>query len=776
MLRSVIRYCLFFLFTLSAFNALAQSGVVKGFVYDRASGEPVIFSIVHLEGTTYGVMTDVNGYFSLTQVKPGDYTLVATQVGYDTVSTPITVGVDAVLQKKLYLRQIGRQIQEVKVRGTRTNRRTQISAGSTTITPAEIKLLPSAGGESDVTQFLQVVPGVTFTGDQGGQLYIRGGAPSQTGILLDGTTIYNPFHTIGLYSIFETDAIRNVEVQSAGFSAQYGNRTSAILDIRTKDGNRNRLAGKASISPVMARIMLEGPIIKPKNDDQGGMTFLLAAKHSYLNQTSKSLYSGLGGGFKYGLPYAFTDVYGKVTLSGSNGSKLNLFAFGDDDRAQFLDVTNGQTTADFRWKSFGGGTNFVVSPSGTSSLISGRFSYSKYNIDYDEAANRSRTSGIDNFEANIEFTNYLPGYSQLRYGVEASGFHTTLNYVNEFGSTTDLDRRNTLAALYVLFRKNFSEKFIMEPSIRGQYYATLNKFSPEPRLGLKYLITPNVRLKAAGGLYSQNIISTKSDRDIVNFFTGFLLSPDKKVNDVNGNPIEYNLLKAWHALGGIEVDIADVEFNLEPWYKKFTQNIELNRFKQFSSDPDFVGEVGDAYGIDLSAKYAVDRLYLWGAVSYQKITRTTRNTITNTVQTYPPPFDRRINANFLGAYRFGKTKDLEVSLRYNVGSPFPFTQTQGFYEDVNLVSSGVGGNYLQQNGQLGLLYADQINGGRLSWFHRVDVSAKKRFQLTKNANLETTFAITNVANRDNIFYVNRVSNTRVYQLPIFPSLNVTLNF
>ena len=147
------------------------------------------------------------------------------------------------------------------------------------------------------------------------------------------------------------------------------------------------------------------------------------------------------------------------------------------------------------------------------------------------------------------------------------------------------------------------------------------------------------------------------------------------------------------------------------------------------------------------------------------------------VQTYPPPFDRRINLNLLAAYTAGKKKDWEVSLRYNLGSPFPFTQTQGFYENVNLAPNG---NFDQdpmaQNGQPGILYSQDINGGRLSSYHRLDFSLRKKFALSTTSNIETTLGVTNVYDRNNIFYVNRISGTRVYQLPVFPSINVTWNF
>jgi hypothetical protein len=762
-------------------NANAQNGTIKGFVYDKASGEPMIFINVLLQGTKYGVQTDVNGYFSMS-VPAGKYTLFTTLLGYDTIRQSISLEPGEVITQKLFMGQKQLELQAVEISAKKVEKITQVNAGSITVTPKEMKLMPSAGGEPDIAQYLQVVPGVVFTGDQGGQLYIRGGSPAQTGILIDGVTIYNPFHSIGLYSVFETDAIRNVDVQTAGFNAQYGNRTSAILDVRTKDGNKNRLAGKVSASPIMARALLEGPLSRAKKEGGSSTTFLLSAKHSYLDQTSKSLLGGLGEPFKSGLPFSFTDLYGKVSFNGDNGSKLSLFGFNFDDRATILNPVTHIPDADLNWKAVGGGTTFVVTPGSSSALISGRFAYSKYNIDYNEFNYIPRTSGIEGFEGGLDFTYFLPSYSQLKYGIEVSGFHTDLTYPNSLGDPTRLDRRNTLAGVYAVYRQNFGNKFIFEPGFRLQYYSSISAMSPEPRIGMKYNITPGVRLKGAAGLYSQNIISTKSDRDIVNFFTGFILSPDEQVQNTNQELVQTNLQKAYHLLGGLEIDLGKVELNLEPWVKNFIRNFELSRIKALPSESNFVAGNGKAMGVDLSAKYNPNRLYIWAVVSYQNVTYETLLRENNTVDgkiykaSYNPPFDRRFNFNFVGAYTGGKKKDWEVSARYNVGSPFPFTQTQGFFEQVDPLANGLNTNPLQQNGNLGLIYSTEINGGRLSWYHRLDISAKKRFTLSEQSNIEATFSVTNAYNRKNIFYVNRIENTFVYQLPLFPSVNVTWNF
>jgi hypothetical protein len=290
-----------------------------------------------------------------------------------------------------------------------------------------------------------------------------------------------------------------------------------------------------------------------------------------------------------------------------------------------------------------------------------------------------------------------------------------------------------------------------------------------------------VRLKFATGVYSQDIISTKSDQDIVNLFTGFLLAPDAGISNANGNIVKSNLQTAYHGVTGIEVDVQKVELNFEPWVKYFGQVDELNNDKLSTTAPqniqghDFIAATGLAYGADLSAKYSYKRVYLWGAVGYQDVNYTSIDNQGN-VQTYPTPFDTRFNANIVAAYTAGKKKDWDISARFNIHAPFPFTQTQGFYE--NGVASGttLSGSPLTTNGSNGIIYANQINGGRLSWYHRLDVEVKKHFKISKKSNLDVTFAIINVYDRQNVFYVNRVTNQVNYQFPLFPSLNLTYTF
>src|SRR5690606_5160674 len=169
-------------------------------------------------------------------------------------------------------------------------------------------------------QYLQVLPGVVVTGDQGGQLYVRGGLPVQNKVLLDGMILYNPFHSLGLFSVFDNDIMKSADVYSAGFGAEYGGRTSSVMDFKTRDGNKNRTAGKISLSTFSAKANIEGPFKKLTDNVNTSASYVFSVKHSILPSTSKALYSYANPN---GLPFYYTDVYGKASLNSTGGSKIS---------------------------------------------------------------------------------------------------------------------------------------------------------------------------------------------------------------------------------------------------------------------------------------------------------------------------------------------------------------------------------------------------------------------------------------------------------------------
>jgi hypothetical protein len=582
--------------------------------------------------------------------------------------------------------------------------------------------------------------------------------------------IYNPFHSIGLFSVFDTDILRNADIYTGGFGAQYGGRISSVMDLTTRDGNKKRMAGKFGASTFGAKLMLEGPLVKQKDDNAGSVSFLISAKNSYLKQTSDLIYNYID---TTGLPFNYTDFYGKVSINSANGSKVNFYGFNFNDKVDYTDL------ASYLWNSSGAGANWVVIPGNNPVLLEGNFAYSTYHSEMNEGDLPSRSSEINGFNLGLSFTYFL-GKNEIKYGLEMLGFRTSFDFSNSVGRKISQQENTTELAGFVKYKLT-QGKLLFEPGIRVQYYASLSNFSPEPRLALKYNFTDRFRMKMAMGLYSQNLMSANTDRDVVNLFYGFLSGPDNLQSEFDGDKVKHKLQKSEHIILGAEVDpFKNVTVNVEVYYKNFSQLTNINRYKIFEDETgsysdkpeylrkDYIIENGDASGLDISLKFDDRKVYLWAVYSLAWVNR-----YDGQIE-YVPHYDRRHNVNLVSSYRFGNKQLWEFNARWNFGSGFPFTQTQGYYEKLTF-GQGAGTDYLTDNGFLGIQYA-ALNKARLPYYHRLDLSLMRRFELGKHSILELNLSVTNIYNRDNIFYVNRITGDKVYQLPIMPSFGLSLSF
>ena len=762
-------------FLLIGQSIFAQDGIIRGFVYEEETGEPAMFCNVVLEGTTYGASTDVNGYFLISKIEKGDYLLLVKYLGYDTVSFNVSIGEDDIISQNFFLKKSSVKLETVTVSAERTTDRTETKTSVVQVTPKQIKQIPSVGGQPDFAQYLQVIPGVVFTGDQGGQFYIRGGSPIQNKVMLDGLTIYNPFHSIGLFSVFETDLIRSADVYTGGFNAEYGGRLSSIMDIRYKDGNKKHISGTVGLSTFGARAVLEGPIVSQKAPDKGGASYIFSFKNSYLSESSKIFYSYID---ENGLPFDFADFYGKVTISAGNGSKVSFFGFNFNDN-----VKDYKAISDFGWTSSGGGANFVIIPGKSPVLVEGILAYSQYKSDINSSALSERNSYIGGFNGGFNFT-YFFGKDELKFGFDLEGYRTEYQFQNFLGTNIEQVENTTQLGVYAKYKATVG-KLIIEPGFRLMVYASLSEISPEPRLSMKYNATDWFRIKFAAGMYSQNFIAASSDRDVVNLFYGFLSGPENLPSTFDGSDVNSKIQKSDHVILGTEFDLTNsLSLNVEGYYKYFPQLTNINRFKIYDEKnpppgatdvetKDFIIEKGHAYGVDFMLKYDYRKLYVWLVYSYGYVDRE-YETANGEMVKYNPHFDRRNNINFVLSYVTGKKNQWEFGARWNYGSGFPFTQIQGFYEYLTF-PGGVNTDYVTENGELGIIYGD-LYTGRLPVYHRLDVNAKRNFYLGKNTKLVADISITNVYDRKNVFYVDIVTNEIVYQLPIMPSLGISLYF
>jgi hypothetical protein len=768
--KSLKYICFTLFFTLFFTNIHAQNAIIKGFIFEKETGNAVPYTNVYLKGTGLGSTADGNGNFVITKIPPGSYTLMIKSIGYDSISMLVTVKSGEVQTKKIALIKAAYTLKQFSITAEREMAQNETRTSVNYVTPKQIKQMPTIGGTPDLAQYLQVLPGVVFTGDQGGQLYIRGGSPIQNKVLLDGMVIYNPFHSIGLFSVFDTDIMKSADVYSGGFGAEYGGRVSSIMDIRTRDGNKKRVSGKIDVNTFGTKLLLEGPIVKYKDSTGSSISYIFSAKNSYLSQSSKLLYQYIDTA---GLPFDFKDFYGKVSINSSNGSKVNFFGFNFNDNVTYKSI------ADFKWTSSGGGMNFTLIPGSSPVIMDGAVAYSKYGITLDNKDGKPRSSDINGFNIGLGFT-YLMGKSSIKYGVEMLGFTTNYQFTNSSDLIYTQQENTTEMAGYVKYKGVFG-KFIFEPSFRTHFYASLGNISPEPRFSMKFNANDHLRFKMASGLYSQNLISASSERDVVNLFYGFLSGsnalPDKRFD---GTAVSGLIQKAQHIVLGVEWDVmSKLTVNLEGYIKNFSQITELNHRKIYedndanSNQPaylreDYVWESGVAKGVDFTAKYDLQKIYVWFVYSLGWVDRN------DGIIEYPTHYDRRHNINVLVSYMFGKLDQWQFDVRWNYGSGFAFSRTLGNYPELNF-NSNIGNNYTSTNESIGWLY-EETNGGRLPDFHRMDINLKYKYNFTERSTLEINVGATNIYDRANIFYFDRATKNRVNQLPFMPSVGVNWVF
>ena len=741
----------------------AQNTVLKGFTYDDSNGEVLPYCTVQLMGTSYGALSDSKGAFMINKIPKGTYAVKVSFLGYNDIIDTIRVRRDTVITKRYSLQPSSTTLDAVQIQGEGQRKEQETRTSVISVTPKDMSKMPAIGGQPDFAQYLQVLPGVISTGDQGGQLYVRGGTPVQNMLLLDGVLIYNPFHSIGIFSVFDMDIMSSADVYTGGFGAEFGGRISSVMDIQTRDGNKKHISGKVDVSNIQSQILLEGPLVKLKDNRKTALSFILSGKGSYLEPASKFFYPYVGND---GLPFSFWDLYGKLTLSTLNGTKLNVFGF------NFNDKVNYSSIAAYAWNNWGVGSNFQIVPGDVPITITGALAYSKYTCELDDKLYQPKSSTMDGFTFNLAFNYYL-GRSVLNVGVEAMGFNTQYIYHTQFGSKVNIEDHTTDLSFFAKFKYNFKNKLLLEPSFRLQYYYSLGQASPEPRLAIKYNILRNLRLKLAGGLYSQNLVAVTSDQDVVNLFNGFTSSPVSTEllasTMLNGSDeIKGRLQKSQHIILGLEYDpIPQISINLEGYFKNFSQLISVNRYKMFDEEPEFIWEKGKAYGGDVTVKYDNKGFYVWLVYSLGWVKRT------DGVVDYFPHFDRRHNVNLLLSYAFGKRRSWQIDARWNFGSGFPFTQTQAYYP--HYMPTNINDDYVSGNEDLYFMLAG-LNQARLPNYHRLDIGAKKKFHIGERNSLELSISFSNVYNYRNVFYVNRISNEVIYQLPFLYYFGLTWRF
>ncbi|MEA1877960.1 MAG: TonB-dependent receptor [Bacteroidota bacterium] len=747
----------------------AQVGRLKGFVLDASNGQPISSATIILKDSYRGVATDENGYFLFQRLPVGSVTLVIRSVGYTQRSLTVEIKPDEFTQVLIQINPVTIQLGEATISGTRQHWETTNTVSLYRLTPKTINRIPSITGSPDLGEFLQLIPGIIFTGDQGGQFYVRGGGPIHNLVKIDGMTVVNPFHSIGFVSVFDTETISQVDVYTAGFDARYGGRLSSVIDIRTRPGNRRNLAGSLNVSNFGYGLTLDVPLLKMTTEKPRSISLLVSNKRSYIDQIDDKIYPHLS---KHGIPYKYDDLFAKVSFMGIYGDQLDILGMRITDQAWFGETMQSS------WTNTAGGARFLTSPSSSQWLYQASSYYSDYRGQFIEADERPRETWFTSFENSMKVFR-MGEIAEWHIGLNLDMYNTNHSFQGIDGVKVEREYYTTEVVSYIANKTRLG-KWLFEPGLHLVYYADQTFFSPEPRLKIKYSISPSISLNMATGWYSQNLMSTTSDRDVIALFQGFYIGPDLVQDYYKGKLVINKVQQAWHGVLGLSIMTPkNIKLTIEGYYKGFTKLVSYNRNRIHRDSyltwdiPEytksfFLLEEGQAYGLDFLLDYSKDNFSIWLGYSLAYVFREDERIV------YLPHYDRRHNLNLLTGYQFGKRKDWNFKARWNLGSGFPFTQTNGVYEDFSMIS----GTFIMDvtaNGDLNAWFGD-LNEGRLPWYHRLDISLNKTFEFSHKQKLQCTLGIINVYNRKNMFYINRLSYERIDQYPILPNLSIKYSF
>ncbi|MEO6915924.1 MAG: TonB-dependent receptor, partial [Chitinophagaceae bacterium] len=745
----------------------------SGTIKDKKNGELLIgVTIKVAENPSVGVAANEYGFYSVS-LPAGDYTIVASNVGYEEQRHPVQLNKNVKLD--LFLDQNveeGVNLKEVVVTSTRKDKNLSSSQmGTEVLNIRSIEKLPVLFGEKDVIKTIQLLPGIKSSGEGSSGFSVRGGATDQNLIILDEATVYNASHLLGFFSTFNSDALKDVSIIKGNSPSQYGGRLSSVMDVKMKDGNNQDYNVTGGIGLISSRLSVEGPIQKDKS------SFIISGRRTYADVFLKA-----SNDFKDSRLY-FYDLNAKANYQVNKNNRLYLSGyFGRDvlGLGNTFGTDWGNTTATLRWNSIISSKLFS-----NTSLIYSDYDYKlkfesgdrafglnskiqDWNVKQDFslfAGNRhvirfglqsiyhtitpSRVSGTSSstFEKNTKYSWENAIYANddykitdrltVNYGVRLSGF-TVLG-----GNTYNIYKSGVVADSVVLGKGAF-----------GKTYVNL-----EPRLTANFRLNENSSFKAGYSRNTQNLhlLSNSSSSSPTDQYIGSSYSVKPEIADLVSI--------------GYSRNFADnnYEINIEAYYKSMLNQIDYKNGAEitFDAGKDVESELlfgkGRAYGLEMIAKKKTGNLTGW--ISYT-LSKTERRII-------------GINENDWYDSRLDRTHDVSVVASYQLNPKWSFSGLI-IYSTGNAVTFPTGKYEL--NGRTVFQYSNR-NADRMPPYHRMDLSAtyepkkKKRFQGS------WTFGVYNVYGRENAYTItfeddpDKPGATRALQTSLFRWVpNITYNF
>jgi hypothetical protein len=759
---------------------------ISGYIRDQYSGETLIGATLTIKGNTKGITSNQYGFYSLT-LSEGVHSIIASYIGYQTTEFELNLLSDTIIN--IELTPAGTTSQEVIVTARkRENNLKSTQMGKVTLPIEQIKSVPAFLGEVDLLKVVQLLPGIRNAGEGTAGIYVRGGGPDQNLIMLDDAVVYNTGHLFGFFSIFNSDAIKNVSLIKGGMPAQYGGRLSSVLDISMKEGNNKTFQAEGGIGLIASRISLQGPIKKDK------ASFIISARRTYVDALTKPFIKKSSQ--FYGSGYYFYDLNAKVNYRFSNKDRLYLsgyfgrdvFDFSNGKQDLKVNIPWGNATGTLRWNHVFNNKLFA----NTTAV------YNDYNFTFAALQNNFEiklASGIRDLSFKQDFDYYPVQQHKLKFGLLYTHHRFTPSVVSGKQDSIVFNPLNAQVkyanegAIYVQDDWEINGKWQMNAGLR---YSIFQQVGPnkiyttdidgnrtdslvyekgktvktygglEPRLTLRYAINEGTSIKTSVTRNLQYIHLVSN--------SGTTLPTDLWV------PSTYKVKPqiSWQYAAGLYKNFNNnkYETSLEVYYKSMNNQIEYKEGYTPNSLDDtensFVFGKGWSYGTELFINKVKGPLTGW--IGYTLSWTWRKFPDLNFGEKYPAKFDRRHDLSVVAIYEYNKKWKFSATFIYGTGNAT--TLPQRFY---------FVGNVLSQE-------YSRINQYRVPAYHRLDLSAilTPKKNAIRKWKTEWVFSVYNAYSRQNPYFIyfdqsgspyDGTLQVQAKQVSIFPIIpSVTWNF
>jgi hypothetical protein len=715
---------------------------LSGHVKDASSGEELIGATIYIEELKSGGVTNVYGFYSIT-IPEGNYNIRYSYIGYESEKEAIKLNTN--LTRNIELRSQDATLGEVVIKADADNENIRSTdMGIVKMNIKEIKKIPVLFGEQDIIKILTLMPGVSSGGEGKGGFYVRGGNTDQNLILLDEAPVYNASHLLGFFSVFNSDAIKDMKLYKAGIPAQFGGRLSSVLDVHMKDGNQKKFSVSGGLGLISSRLTVEGPIVKDKG------SFIVSGRRTYAD----ILYGLMDPDFR-GMDLFFYDLNAKANYKIGERDRIFISGYFGQDKlgTENFGFNWGNQTGTLRW-------NHLFS----SRLFSNTsFIYSTYN--YQIRINQSDTefkitSGIEDYHVKQDFTYFANTNNTLKFGLDV--VHHTFK-PGELLSEGELSINNIIiekkyafeSGVYVANEQKLGVRFMINYGVRLSMFNEIGPGSvfqydqdgeiiseqtyekgdmistyvvPEPRLSMSYMLNEKSSLKASYQRNAQYIhllsASTSDNPTDVWVPSSSLIKPEKA---------------SQYSVGYFRNFLDNTfETSIEVYYKDMTDLVDYkdgtNVLLNEHVEADLVFGIGRSYGLEILIKKRLGSFTGWVGYTLSK----TEN-----------KFDAINDGSWFSA-RQDRTHDISVVGMYDINEKISVSATWLYYTgDAVTMPSG---QYLI-DGNIVPLFTER-NGYRMPDYHRLDIGLTLKGKETKKFKSSWNFSVYNAYARENAYSIS----------------------